>query len=114
METTVMLKIEKPHPYYVKLASAALILFVVSFCAAAIVFKDSLKHEGEVEIEKSNLSGDETYLATLDAIKNMQKSAPCDALAHTMLAYATDTSLPQRTREASVYRVMQKATQYCM
>jgi len=97
-----------------KLASAAVILFVISFSVAAIVFKNSPKHDDKVETEQSNLSGDETYLATLDAIKHMQKSAPCDALAHTMLAYATDTSLPQRTREVSVYRAMQKATQYCM
>lgn len=114
MKKTIMLKIEKPQPYYVKLASAAVILFFISFSVAAIVFKNSSKHEDEVEIEQLNLSGDETYLATLDAIEHMQKSAPCDALAHTMLAYATNTSLPQRTREVSVYRVMQKATQYCM
>jgi len=109
-----MLKLAKSQPYFLKLASMAVVLFVVSFSVAAIMFKNSPKQEDGVEIDQSNLSADETYLATLDAIKHMQKSAPCDALAHTMLAYATDTSLPQRTREVSAYRVMKKATQYCM
>jgi hypothetical protein len=108
------LKIAKSQAYFLKLSSVAVVLFVISFSVAAIIFKNSPKQEDRVEIDQSNLSGDEAYLATLDAIKHMQKSAPCDALAHTMLAYAIDTSLPQRTREASVYRVMKKATQYCM
>lgn len=106
-----MLKTEKSQHYYLKLAGVAIVLFVISFSVAAIMFKNSSKQEDRVRIDQSNLSGDETYLAALDAIEHMQKSAPCDALAHTMLAYATDKSLPQRTREVSVYGVMQKATQ---
>jgi hypothetical protein len=109
-----MLKIKTSQAYFLKLASLAAVLFVISFSVAAIVFKNSPKQENGVEIDQSNLSGDETYLATLDAIERMQKSAPCDALAHTMLVHATNTSLPQRTREVSVYRVMKKATRYCM
>jgi hypothetical protein len=62
----------------------------------------------------SELSNDTTYLAAQDAVAHMQSTEPCAALAHTMIAYASDLTLPQGVREAQVYNVMKKATQHCM
>lgn len=80
--------------------------------AAAIVL--ATQHQTNGNSNDSDLSHDTTYLAAQDAVAHMQNTRHCEALAHTMIAYASDLTLPQRVREAQVYNVMKKATQYCM
>ena len=99
---------------YFKIAVIGTVLFLLSFCIV-VMFLSYITEKHEVApVGNVPLSNDETYSATLDAIANMDKSPPCDTLARTMLAYASDTSLPQHVRNASVFKVMKKATRYCM
>jgi hypothetical protein len=103
---------------------------VLLFCAGALIVApiSYLVHHKRTNFASENreepttmanivapaLQENATYWAARDAIDHMHDSPPCRALAHTMLSYASDFTLPQHVRDAQVYRVMQKATQYCM
>jgi hypothetical protein len=86
-------------------------IFGISVMALSVAAIALGTHRSRID---SDLSNDATYLAARDAVAHMNHSGPCEALAHTMLAYASDRTLPQQTRDAQVYYAMNKAKKYCM
>lgn len=90
-----------------KAACGVVVLFSVAIAVAT-------HHSDPTSQVDSALLNDSTYLSAQDAVAHMQGTPNCAVLAHTMMEYASDLTLPQRVRDAQVYNVMQKATQYCM
>jgi hypothetical protein len=85
---------------------------IVVLCSAAIAV--AAHYSSPASHVDSALLSDDTYLSAQDAVAHMQDTPNCATLAQTMMAYASDLTMPQRSREIAAYTVMKKATQYCM